>query len=388
MTDPLLTIEEATREFRVSPKTIRRRLTAGEIVGAYKRPGSRGPEWVMPRQSLTEAGFSPRPLASAVALPTDAEARASYWERRATDAEAALRAGGDGGVATRSRRHRLGGLRWGFVGVSLVVALLAALVVLQSRSGSSPARAGTGAMGVVAALLEQETDRGDAIGLVGERRTDAVPAGRLVAPSPSAGWESPSGPRFVVATFDDDAPPPPVAALRASAVMVLRSPHGDMIVEVFDRTPRVGVETAAENREDADVGDPADSTVPSPVVEVPEADRPAASPPPARVSPPPSVRAGTSPGTDPDAGTPTSVASTAGSGSAAPGEAQVLEADSFWTIAELVVSAERGADASDDAVVAYWSVLLDANADRLVEPGNADLLHVGQTIVLPPLTSR
>lgn len=56
MRDPLLTIEDATREFRVSAKTIRRRLTFGQIGGADKRLGHRRPEWVIPRESLAAAG--------------------------------------------------------------------------------------------------------------------------------------------------------------------------------------------------------------------------------------------------------------------------------------------------------------------------------------------
>ena len=71
MTDPLLTIEDATREFRVSPKTVRRRLVAGEIDGAYKRPGTRGPEWVMPRSSLDAVGFVRRGEVDSPELPTD-----------------------------------------------------------------------------------------------------------------------------------------------------------------------------------------------------------------------------------------------------------------------------------------------------------------------------
>jgi len=92
VTDPLLTIEDATREYRVSPKTIRRRLGAGEIEGAYKRPGQRGPEWVIPRGALEAAGFVRRAEAPATELPEVDSARADYWERRALDAEAALRA--------------------------------------------------------------------------------------------------------------------------------------------------------------------------------------------------------------------------------------------------------------------------------------------------------
>jgi nucleoid-associated protein YgaU len=32
----------------------------------------------------------------------------------------------------------------------------------------------------------------------------------------------------------------------------------------------------------------------------------------------------------------------------------------------------------------YWRRLIDANRDRLVDPGNPDLLLPGQELVLPP----
>lgn len=355
MTDPLLTIEDATREFRVSPKTIRRRLTSGEIAGAYKRAGNRGPEWVMPRQSLADAGFAPRPLAATTAVPTDAAGRASYWEQRALDAEAALQARGD------ARRRSFGGLGWAVIGVS-VIALVAGFVVLQSRNDPALERdpGGAGAMGTVAALLEQETVPGDAIGLVGERRTDAIPAGRVLAPSPRAGWESAAGPRFVVATFDESAPPIAVASLRASADRILRTPHGALTVEVFDRTPRGGV--AAQDLR-AEASGPAPGSDPDVASAAPEA-----GPGTARAAP-----ADPAPASDSDPVT-------------QPGAVEVLEGDSFWTIADAVVSAELGVDAPTEAVTTYWSALVSANADRVVEPGNADLLHVGQAIVLPPRT--
>ncbi len=51
----------------------------------------------------------------------------------------------------------------------------------------------------------------------------------------------------------------------------------------------------------------------------------------------------------------------------------------FWAIAERVV-AERG---HAEPVATYWARLVEENRDRLVDPGDPSLLHVGQTIVLP-----
>lgn len=407
MTDPLLTIEDATREFRVSPKTIRRRLSSGEIDGAYKRPGNRGPEWVMPRGSLAAAGFVPRPLAAPATLPTDADERAAYWERRAVDAEAALRAAE--GAPPPARRQDWRGLGWAFVAVSLLIALIAGLIVLGSDDGddAEPAPDVAGAMPLVVELLERETDPGDAIGLVGERRTDALPSGRVAAASPRSGWESSAGPRFVVATFDDEAPPAPVRALRTSSEVVLRAPHAGMVVEVYDRrspadggatevagpplvTPDPGADdgtadpaTAPEDADPAPAPEVTPSTAPAAAGEAPEDAEGAAVGPSAT----PSTPAGPAPAADVDApaGAPAPSADPAAP-AATPSEVQVRAGESFWSIAEGLVTAELGADATDATITSYWSALTGANADRLVEPGNPDLLHVGQTILLPPVT--
>ena len=64
---------------------------------------------------------------------------------------------------------------------------------------------------------------------------------------------------------------------------------------------------------------------------------------------------------------------------------QVRPGDHFWSIAEATLTA-HGIDAADDATIArYWRVLVDANRDRLVVAGNADLIMPGQQLVLPPV---
>lgn len=57
----------------------------------------------------------------------------------------------------------------------------------------------------------------------------------------------------------------------------------------------------------------------------------------------------------------------------------VEQGDSFWTIAAQVVAA-----AGDQETHRYWRRLVEANRDRLVDPGNPDLLVPGQRLVLPP----
>ena len=75
-------------------------------------------------------------------------------------------------------------------------------------------------------------------------------------------------------------------------------------------------------------------------------------------------------------------------GEAAPGRAvgdgHVVEAgDHFWRIAEHTVTAALGREPTEDEVGTYWQRLVDANAERLTDPTNPDLLFTGQALVLP-----
>jgi len=62
----------------------------------------------------------------------------------------------------------------------------------------------------------------------------------------------------------------------------------------------------------------------------------------------------------------------------------VESGDHFWSIAEETLADHLGRDdLKDDEVALYWRQLIAANEDRLVEPGNPDLLLPGQQIVVP-----
>jgi nucleoid-associated protein YgaU len=61
----------------------------------------------------------------------------------------------------------------------------------------------------------------------------------------------------------------------------------------------------------------------------------------------------------------------------------VQTGDSFWSIAERVVSERLGHTATNAEVTPYWVQLVHANGDRLVEPGNPNLIYPGQVMVLP-----
>lgn len=57
--------------------------------------------------------------------------------------------------------------------------------------------------------------------------------------------------------------------------------------------------------------------------------------------------------------------------------------DSFWSIAEDVVTPPGGPVPSDRDIGRYWRRLVDANRSRLVDPANPDLLLPGQRLTLP-----
>ena len=61
----------------------------------------------------------------------------------------------------------------------------------------------------------------------------------------------------------------------------------------------------------------------------------------------------------------------------------VKAGDSFWSIAEVAITAHLGRPPSLAEVGSYWRRLMSANGDRLVHTGVPDLIFPGQTFVLP-----
>lgn len=75
----------------------------------------------------------------------------------------------------------------------------------------------------------------------------------------------------------------------------------------------------------------------------------------------------------------------AAQGSAAPPTTwTVAPGESFWRIAESVVSSALARPPTDADIAPYWSRLIAANRDRLPDRDNPNLLYVGQTLVVPP----
>lgn len=63
---------------------------------------------------------------------------------------------------------------------------------------------------------------------------------------------------------------------------------------------------------------------------------------------------------------------------------EVALGDHLWAIAAEVLT-DAGRPTDDEGVAAYWTVLIDANLDSLVDPDDPDLLIPGQRLVLPNL---
>lgn len=68
---------------------------------------------------------------------------------------------------------------------------------------------------------------------------------------------------------------------------------------------------------------------------------------------------------------------------AAAGTHVVVSGESFWSIARELLAVELGRAPTDAEVVPVWRRLIEANHDRLVVPGEPDLIFPGQQLVLP-----
>lgn len=67
----------------------------------------------------------------------------------------------------------------------------------------------------------------------------------------------------------------------------------------------------------------------------------------------------------------------------APMQHTVSAGESFWAIAEAEVARVTQHQPDLSQVDSYWRALVRANAERLVHPGNPDLVYPGQVLVLP-----
>ncbi len=61
----------------------------------------------------------------------------------------------------------------------------------------------------------------------------------------------------------------------------------------------------------------------------------------------------------------------------------VAQGDSFWRIADEHLQDSWEREVTESEVATYWKQLIEANSERLVDPGNPDLLFPGQVLTLP-----
>jgi hypothetical protein len=61
----------------------------------------------------------------------------------------------------------------------------------------------------------------------------------------------------------------------------------------------------------------------------------------------------------------------------------VTGGDSFWSLACESLAESWGRPVTDAEIVPFWRTMIEANIDRLVEPGNPDLILPGQELRIP-----
>lgn len=345
-----LTISAAVEQFRVSRKTIRRRLADGSIEGARQRQGDHGPEWVFPAESLEKLGYE----------------RAEQKEPGGSDSAPAPSRG-------RNPARMVAGLLLLILGGAVLGFLLAGGI---SDDGDAEAESADPVWAVLADL----TSDGDEVGVAGSGVTTGVPSGRIPIPVDDVAALA-DGPRYVV--VGPDAPDDLVTSLQAASTPVLALDAAARGAWIFDMaaSPAMAAPTTttaptttvapttAPTTTVAPTTTAAPSTTAAPTTTtsaVPEAEPPVEAPP---AAPDPAPTTPNVEGPPP---------------AAVPDTITVADGDSFWSIAEDVVTASGNAP-TVDAVTSYWASLVDANVDQLVDAGNPDLLLPGQVLTVPAL---
>jgi nucleoid-associated protein YgaU len=74
---------------------------------------------------------------------------------------------------------------------------------------------------------------------------------------------------------------------------------------------------------------------------------------------------------------------TTGADGATVGVVRVHQGDHLWGIAAARVRLSLGAEPAPEQIRPYWTALIEANRDRLLDPDDPDLLMPGQELVLP-----
>jgi nucleoid-associated protein YgaU/DNA-binding SARP family transcriptional activator len=68
-------------------------------------------------------------------------------------------------------------------------------------------------------------------------------------------------------------------------------------------------------------------------------------------------------------------------------QVSVERGDNFWEIAEVELTRAWGRAPTDAEIAGYWQTLIDHNRDRLLPPGDPDLIYPGQAFTAPATTA-
>lgn len=349
--DVELTINSAARAYDIRRRTLRALLDEGAIDGARRRDGPTGPEWVFPATSLEALGYrrSPRPADD----PRDRPRSRAWW-----------------------------------VGLGVLAFLvLVPIIAVASVDDAGDEASDADPRERLTAFVAAQTVRGEPVGAVGASALELVPAERAPVVITGDGVPEPR-PRYVIVS--DDGPRAGrqwVSDHAAATEMAVE--HGGQAYRLVDLTgpgtsaaapttsSTVADETAASTTpvadEHADSGAPPATTTPPP---------PPAPPGPEDEAPGPDG-AGQADLDDAQEDGTTEPLDAAPSGSP-PASVEVRPGEHFWAIAADVVR-DGDPEAGDAEIAEYWLDLIELNEDRLVEPGNPDLLVPGQVLLLPPV---
>jgi hypothetical protein len=165
--------------------------------------------------------------------------------------------------------------------------------------------------------------------------------------------------------------PPPQVAPPADGV----GSHGS--VDAPERRPPDGPERSAARGSLRSVGPPGAGGTPAPPVAVDDTRRMPATSAPAASAPAASAPAASAPAERADDEAPNADVVDA------TGTHVVVAGESFWSIAADLTAAELGRDPDDTEVFERWTALIERNQDRLLVPGDPDLLLPGQELQLP-----
>lgn len=352
--DQSLTITTAVQQFRISRKTVRRLLDEGAIVGA--------------RAYVDDDEMS-------IHFPAESLERLGYQRRNPTETAAAAAAAG--GPPPARRRS------WwpAAVAVLLIVGLIGAIVVVAGGGDDDGEEAGADPVWEV---LGQITAVGEPVGVTGSGLAGAIPPDR-----PSVRLdEGDELSDLAVVVVGDDAPSAIVSQLELEAAVTAVDRDG-AVVRVFDRT--TPPDELASPTEPTPTSEPQPEPEPEPTPEPTDAPEPEPTTSTTEAAPPPEPTTSTTaaPTTTTTAPAPAPEPDPAPDPAPAPtpaGQYTVVTGDNFWDIAEATVL-EAQPDASQAQVTSYWLELIDANADQLVEAGNADLILPGQVFELPPVAT-